>query len=99
MRQPAAEVPREHQRKVDEPLGNARLVHHVAGQDEKRHGQQREGLRHADDLVDRHHVGQPRLVEENQAADADRKGQRHIQHQQNEEYREHDQHLTAPPLP
>ncbi len=86
------------QREVVDAVGDAGVVHQVAGEDEERHGEQREAVDAADHPVDDDHrrrgAGQPD-VDERGARHRD--GDRDAGHHQREEHREQRARQLAPP--
>ena len=83
---------------VDQPLGDAGLVHHMAGEDEERHGEERKALRGRGDLLDADRDrDEMAREEEGEARNADGEGDRHAgQHQREEDDGEEQHGLRAP---
>jgi hypothetical protein len=101
LRQPASHVAGQQGRQPDEALGDAGLVHQIAGEHEQRHGEQREVLGLGDGKLHHHGEGQLSMLEEEQGAgNADGIGDRHAGGQEEHKSNDYEQHnyLGAEPL-
>ncbi len=84
--EPALHPADQRQREVVDPVRDAGVVHQVAGEDEERHGEQREAVEAADHPVDDHHRRRAsRQPDVDQRCARHRDGDRNAGHHQREE--------------
>ena len=94
LRQAARDPADRHHRDLQQAVGDAALVHEMAGEHEERHGEQRETLAHRGDLL--HADGQRHGAiddEEDEAGNAGGEGHRHAHHHEHHEHDGDQQHV------
>jgi hypothetical protein len=84
-------------RKAVDAAGDAGDVHQIAGEDEKRHGEQREALDPGDHALGQRHIRRDAGIENvDQRGDRHRQRHRQAKHHQKEKSTEKDQHQRTP---
>ena len=94
----AAQVADQRVGELGQAVGDARLVHQLAGEDEQRHGQEGEQVQAGEIALRRHrqHLGAADLHDAHDAGDAEHVADRHADGQQEEESRKYPDHHSSP---